>query len=128
MKLLLDAHTLLWYVAGESRLSSVARAAIDDAANDCFVSIASLWELAIKMGLGKLDLRPDFSGFIQRAVTANGFTILAVDLRHLDRMAALPHHHRDPFDRMLAVQAELEAMTIVSADEMLDAYGVQRVW
>lgn len=128
MKLLLDAHTVLWYAAGDSRLSPTARAAIDDVANDNFVSMASLWELAIKAGLGKLELRPDFTGFIQRAVTANGFEVLPIELSHLGRVVALPQHHRDPFDRLLVAQASWEGMTIVSADEILDSYGATRLW
>lgn len=105
-----------------------ARAAIDDPANDSFVSMASMWELAIKAGLNKLELRPDFAGFMQRAVTANGFDILPVELRRVDRVVMLPQHHRDPFDRMIVAQAALEGMTIASADERLDPYGASRLW
>lgn len=128
MKLLLDSHALLWYAAGDARLSVAARSAIDDIANDSFVSLASLWELAIKAGLRKLELRPDFLGFVKRAVMDNGFEVLQIDQRHLERVVWLPQHHRDPFDRMLVAQAALEGMTLVSADEMLDAYGAARLW
>ncbi len=128
MNLLLDAHTLLWFLDDDSALSPTAKMLIEDPANRKLVSIAICWEIAIKVGLKKLDLGEPATTFLPRELAANHFDLLGVDLRHATFVETLPPHHRDPFDRLLVAQAIMEVMPIVSVDPALDAYGVQRLW
>lgn len=128
MKLLLDTHAFLWFVGGDDRLGERAKTAIEDIQNERFLSIASIWELAIKHSLGKLQLMPSFHEFVIEETQRNLIQIRSVELSHVLKLADLVYHHRDPFDRMLAVQCLVEDWTLVSADAALDAYGVRRVW
>ncbi len=128
MRLLLDTHTLLWWLANDPKLSAQARTAIANPRNDCFVSLASCWELAIKASLGKIRLAKPVERFIPDELAANDFQLLPIEFKHVAKVESLPFHHRDPFDRLLAVQALTEKMALVSADEAFDAYGVKRVW
>jgi len=128
MTLLLDTHTFLWFVLDDAQLSRQARTLIEDPANDVVVSPASYWEIAIKVRLGKLDLRSSYDDFMQRGILGNDFAILPIEPRHTSLLTTLPMHHRDPFDRLLVAQATVENFAIVSADEALDAYGVRRLW
>jgi len=128
VRLLLDTHAFLWWVDGGRRLSLRARRAIADPANDCLLSMASAWEMAIKVSLGKLELPVSPGRFVSDQLAANRFRALAIDLRHVGEVAALPFHHRDPFDRLLAAQALSEGLPIVSADPIFRRYGVKRVW
>lgn len=128
MKLLLDAHAFLWFVAGDTRLSAPAQSAIEDASNERYLSIASVWELAIKHSLGKLRLSPDFPEFMTAETQRNRIVVQPIGLAHVFKVAELPFHHRDPFDRLLAAQCLVENWDVVSADEELSAYGVRRVW
>ena len=105
MKLLLDTHAFLWWVEGTPPLGRRARAAVASPDNDVFVSVASCWELAIKLSLGKLRLTERLDRFIPEQLTLNGFSLFAVELRHVVGVADLPFHHRDPFDRLLVAQA-----------------------
>jgi PIN domain nuclease of toxin-antitoxin system len=128
VRLLLDTHTFLWWVSDAPELSTRARRAIARGENECFVSLASCWELAIKISLGKLDIPGTFERFIPAHFAANGFRELPISVRHTARVRVLPFHHRDPFDRMLAAQALVERLAIVSADPIFRRYGVRRVW
>jgi PIN domain nuclease of toxin-antitoxin system len=128
MRLLLDTHAFLWWVEDDSRLSRKARAAIAEPGNDCFLSLASSWEMAIKISLGKLRLAAPLERFIPEQLAANGFRELAIDFRHVARVSRLPFHHRDPFDRLLVAQALEEDLTVVSADRVFRTYGLSRVW
>jgi len=128
MRLLLDTHTFLWWLADDPSLSAKARSAIADGRNECFLSLASCWELAIKCSLGKLRLNQPIERFIPDEMSANGFHLLAIDFRHVAKVETLPFYHRDPFDRLLAAQALLDKMTIVSCDTVLSEYGVKRIW
>lgn len=128
MRFLLDSHTLIWYVSGDTRLSDSAIARIDDTPTECCVSIASLWEIAIKQSIGKLDIGMPLPDFIQQGVLDNDFGVLQISPQHIQQTAQLPLHHRDPFDRMLVAQAVCESLQIVSADTILDAYGITRIW
>jgi len=127
-RLLLDTHTFLWWAADASELSDTARKAISDSGNECFLSIASCWEMAIKSSLGKLRLTKPVERFVNDLITENGFRLLAIELRHATKVEALPFHHRDPFDRILLAQAITEKLTIVSADSMFSSYGVKLLW
>jgi PIN domain nuclease of toxin-antitoxin system len=128
MRLLLDTHAFLWWVHDARELSRRARAMIADPDNECLVSLASCWEMAIKLSLGKLELPTALERFVPEQLAANRFRQLAIGFRHVCRVAGLPFHHRDPFDRLLAAQAIEERLAVVSADAVFRRYGVQRVW
>jgi PIN domain nuclease of toxin-antitoxin system len=128
VNLLLDAHALLWFLDDDPLLSGTAKKLIEDPSNHKFVSVASCWEIAIKVGLKKLDLGEPATTFLPRELTANHFDLLKIELRHATFVEMLPPHHKDPFDRLLVAQAIIEAMPIVSVDVALDPYGVTRLW
>jgi len=128
MKLLLDTHTLLWFIAGSATLSVSARSLIEDAANEKFVSIVSIWETAIKVSIGKMSLSAPFDVLFPHQLQINGFELLPVKVEHTSVITTLPFHHRDPFDRLLIAQAIKEKLTLVSADEIFDDYGMARLW
>ena len=128
MKLLLDTHTFLWWVAASDELSRKARSAVGSARNECFVSVASGWEIAIKVSLGKLRIDGALDRFLPEQLAANGFQALPIDFRHTALVATLPFHHRDPFDRLLVAQALEEDLAMVTADPVVVKYGVNRVW
>lgn len=128
MRLLLDTHAFLWWISNDPRLSPAAFAAIANPRNDCFISLASCWELAIKASLGKISLTKPVERFIPAELAANDFQLLSIEFKHVAKVEALQFHHRDPFDRLLAAQALTEKISLVSADEVFDAYGVKRLW
>jgi PIN domain nuclease of toxin-antitoxin system len=128
MRFLLDTHAFLWFVAGDKRLSVRARNRIEARNSEVLLSIASIWEIAIKAALGRLPLPSPVRSFVPQQMTENKIGLLPVALDHALEAGSLPHHHRDPFDRMLVVQARMEEMPIISADPELDRYGVERVW
>jgi len=128
MTLLLDTHSFLWFAAGSSQMSAKARALIEDPANDKFLSLASLWEMAIKISLGKLKIDAPFEEFIHRQLRINGFEMFDIRFDHIAKIISLPLHHRDPFDRLLISQSLVEQIPIVSIDSIFDSYGVQRLW
>ena len=120
MILSLDTHVLLWWLADDPTLSQTIRAAISDGKNLVFVSAAVAWEMAIKSALGKLDI-PSNS---EAALTANRFQLLPITIPHALAVADLPHHHNDPFDRLLIAQAKVESLTLVTGDEQIKKYDV----
>lgn len=126
MTLLLDTQAFLWWIADDARLSKPARRAI--ASHTCLLSLASCWEMAIKAGLGKLEIPRPVDRFIQEQLEVNGFRLLPIALEHTAAVAELPFHHRDVFDRLLAAQARREELTIVSSDPSFRKYGIRRVW
>ena len=128
MRLLLDTHAFLWWIEGAPALGKRAKTAVSSPDNDVFLSIASCWELAIKLSLGKLQLAQRLDRFLPEQLSANGFSVLPVEVKHVSRVATLPFHHRDPFDRLLAAQALEEELAIVSADRVFRNYGVRVVW
>ncbi len=119
MRLLLDTHAFLWFIGGNSRMSARARQFIEDPDNLRFLSMASLWEIAIKSNLGKLQLDPPFSDLFPREAHANSIGLLDITADDVTAVATLPHHHRDPFDRMLIAQAMLRDLSVVGADAAL---------
>lgn len=127
MNLLLDSHALLWSFASPARLSLPARDAILDPHHRIYVSAASIWELSIKEKLGKIDAKGLLSD-LYRIFLERGFRRLAISTDHAFRAGQLPLVHRDPFDRMLAAQAQALNFAIISADPMFDRYGVSRIW
>lgn len=128
MNILLDTHTLLWFVAGDSKLSDPAREAIESPDNTALVSIASLWEMGIKISLSRLDIGMSFDEFVRDEVTGNGMVLLGITAAHVARIIKMPFHHRDPFDRLLIAQAEEEGIPIVGCDHAFTAYGSTLIW
>jgi PIN domain nuclease of toxin-antitoxin system len=128
MRLLLDTHVLLWYLLNDPQLTLTALDLIKDPHNEILVSPGSYWEIAIKIGLGKYVLPEPLDVFMEREITANDFRILHIEPKHAAILTTLPHHHRDPFDRLLIAQAIVEQIPIISADPLFDAYPVQRLW
>ncbi len=121
MRLLLDTHVLLWWLTESRALPEIAREAISDPNSVVFVSVVSVWEIAIKRALGKLDFSvAEISNFLEE----DGFTPLAIELDHAVRAGALPMHHSDPFDRMLVAQAQHEGLTIITSDKLICRYQV----
>ena len=130
MTLLLDTHAVLWFWWDDERLSEVAKALICDPANRKVVSPASPWEVAIKVSQKKLDLGDGVSyrGYFPQHMLRNNFEWLHQTDEHLARLAELPFHHKDPFDRLLIAQAIAEDIPVVSADVAFDPYPVRRLW
>ena len=128
MKCLIDTHTLLWYTLNESQLSRTAHQLIINQNNEILISPASYWEIAIKISIGKLILHQPYKDFITVCLNQYQFKILAITPEHTDAVIALPFYHKDPFDRLLVAQAIVENIPIISVDNALDQYGIQRLW
>ena len=128
MRLLLDTHTLLWLVENNPKLSVTAVNLLVDPGNDLLLSPATYWELAIKVSIGRYRLADRLSDYIEEAIRLYGLTILPITVAHAEAVVNLPHHHKDPFDRMLIAQSIVEDVALVSSDEALDAYSVTRLW
>lgn len=128
MRMLLDAHTLLWAVDNPSLLGTGAAKALEDPANGLLRSAGTIWELAIKVGLGRLAVSLPFREWMRRAMDDLAADVLPITVEYADVQASLPFHHRDPFDRLLIAQARVEDVPIVSADVVLEQYGIARIW
>lgn len=128
MKVLLDTHAFLWWIGDDPQLSPQARKIISDGANILYLSAASSWEIAIKAKLGKLKLPSNLASFIAEQLADNAITSLAVEMHHALHVYALPDYHRDPFDRMLIAQAQLEKLPILTADPQIARYPVEVLW
>ncbi|RKQ70224.1 type II toxin-antitoxin system VapC family toxin [Oceanibaculum indicum] len=124
MSLLLDTHALLWWLADSPQLGRTARAAIADPASAVWVSAATVWEIAIKTALGRLEIGGAPADILPPALESSGFRTLPIGTEHALAAGALPPHHADPFDRMLIAQASLDGLRLVSADREFAAYGV----
>jgi PIN domain nuclease of toxin-antitoxin system len=127
MRILLDTHAWLWCLEEPQRLNRTARNLVNDPDNQLFLSVASAWEMAIKYALGKLPLPAPPVEFIPSRLARDGVLGLPVNLSHALRVAALPHHHRDPFDRLLVAQAQVERLTLLTADPHFRMYDVEVV-
>ena len=128
MKYILDTHTFLWWITDNDSLSGHAREIIRDGGNTLFLSAASGWEIAIKAGLGRLDLQDEPEKVIPEQMLLNEFRGLPIQMSHALHVHALPVHHRDPFDRVLVAQCQLEEMPIITSDPQIAAYEVEIVW
>jgi PIN domain nuclease of toxin-antitoxin system len=128
MKLLLDTHALLWFLMGDARFSPLALAALNDPANQRWLSPISLLEIAVKLSIGKLSLTVPFGAMFPAQLHSNRIQLLPIEAQHAAAVAVMPLHHRDPFDRLLVAQALTEGMDLLSADAAFDAYGVRRIW
>ena len=127
MNLLLDTHTLIWLLEGDEKLSLNALNAIQNPANTCFVSSASLWEISIKISISKLEMSITFQE-LSRLIWENGIEILPTEFEHFLTISTLPFHHKDPFDRIIIAQSLVEQMAIVGKDEHFEAYGLSLIW
>jgi PIN domain nuclease of toxin-antitoxin system len=128
VKLLLDTHTLLWWVLDSENLSKKARAALTSFRNEVYVSAATAWEIATKYRIGKLANADPFVHAIGDTLEKLGFRELAVSVEHAQRAGLLPGDHRDPFDRLLIAQALAENLMLVSNEKLFDSYKIQRIW
>jgi len=128
MNILLDTHAFLWFVWDDAHLSQTAKDTITDPNNRKLVSVASVWEIGIKVSLQKLDLGMPYLPFMQSQLAINLFEILSLTLEHGSEISRLPFHHRDPFDRLMIAQSMCEQIPIVSADPAFDAYSIKRIW
>lgn len=128
MRYLLDTHTLLWFIAEDKNLSDRARRLILDSSSEILISIASLWEIAIKINIGKLALDKPFNQLFPDELDSHGIDVLDITMDHFMQVTTLPLHHRDPFDRLIIAQALVERLPIIGVDSAFDAYGVSREW
>jgi PIN domain nuclease of toxin-antitoxin system len=130
VRLLLDTHTVYWYIEDDPQLSGRALTLIQDASHEVLISPASYWEIAIKISIGKWRLNRPYEEFIGIGLNQYGFQVLPILPTHTARLIGLPFPlgHKDPFDRLLVAQALVEQIPIVSADAPLDAYGITRLW
>lgn len=126
MKQLLDTHSFIWFVTGNSRITDKVRSQIEN--NENLLSIASVWEIAIKFSIGKLNLGMSIKELVDEQVINNGIELLSITTEHLAVIANLPLHHRDPFDRLIIAQAMVEQIPVVGTDEVFDSYPIQRLW
>jgi PIN domain nuclease of toxin-antitoxin system len=125
MRVLLDSHVFLWWVADDSRLDASLRRRIATAENECWLSHASVWEMAIKVSLGKLRLDRPVERFVAEHCEKNGFRLLPIGFKHVCTVETLPWHHRDPFDRLLVAQALCEGFALATRDPELKRYGLK---
>jgi PIN domain nuclease of toxin-antitoxin system len=127
MTLLVDTHAFLWFMTGDGRLSATARRAMEDASAEWCLSAASVWEMAIKASLGRLTLPAAVAEYIVGKVRA-GLVVLPIEWSHAAAVETLPHHHGDPFDRLIIAQAQSEGMSLVTRDAVFRDYGVPVIW
>ena len=128
MRLLLDTHAFLWWLAGNRRLSLAARRAVEDTSNDVVVSAATAWEITTKHRVGKLQEAEAVALDVTGSIASQGFDELAITVEDAERAGRLPGTHRDPFDRILIAQALAHNLTVVSIDAVFDGYAVSRLW
>ncbi|HYW22343.1 MAG TPA: type II toxin-antitoxin system VapC family toxin [Nodularia sp. (in: cyanobacteria)] len=126
MRQILDTHILIWFVSGDPRISASMRSQIEN--NDNLLSLASVWEMAIKHSIGKLNFQSSFNEFVEQQIIMNGIELLPIIIDHVVVVSSLPLHHRDPFDRLLIAQSIVENIPLLSADQIFDAYPIQRLW
>jgi PIN domain nuclease of toxin-antitoxin system len=128
VKILLDTHTFLWFIAGDPQLDAYARQLIEESNNERYLSVASVWEITVKSSLGRLIIPTPPTTLIREHVWANAIDLLAITPEHFDTLHTLPYHHKDPFDRLLIAQAMQEGMLLVTKDQAFSAYNVQVTW
>jgi PIN domain nuclease of toxin-antitoxin system len=128
MRILLDTHALLWFVWNHPSLSATALNHIVNPANVLLLSAGTIWEMAIKVNIGKLTFASPFDVFVNQAISTSRLTVLPIEVGHAAALTNLPLHHRDPFDRLLVAQALTENVPLLSADVVFDAYAVTRLW
>jgi PIN domain nuclease of toxin-antitoxin system len=128
MNVLLDTHAFLWWVIDDSQLSNTAKAMIADPTNTVYFSVISAWEIIIKERTGKLSLPEPPETYIPSRIASNQFISLAVQMQHVLQIATLPDHHRDPFDRLLIAQSQVENIPLLTVDYLISQYSVDVIW
>ncbi len=128
MRLLLDTHTFIWFVYNAQELPDKTRELLEDESTELNLSLVSVWEMAIKVSIGKLQLAEKVTDLVTNQMTKDEIEILSITLPHLDLIETLPFHHKDPFDRLLVAQSQVENIALVSADVAFDPYDVNRIW
>lgn len=128
MRVLLDTASFLWFIGGSNKLSDNALEIMENFDNELVMSVASLWEIAIKISIGKLELAEPFNQLIPQKIQENEIDILQIHLLHLFEMINLPMHHRDPFDRLVIAQGIVERLPIIACDRFFEVYGVDIIW
>jgi PIN domain nuclease of toxin-antitoxin system len=128
MSVLIDTHAFFWFCEGNPALSSPSREAIENPANERYVSHVTPWEIAIKLGLEKIILKVPYEKLFPGALIANSITMLEPNLEHYLELIRLPFHHRDPFDRLLVAQAKVEKLALLTHDSSMSAYGIPLLW
>jgi PIN domain nuclease of toxin-antitoxin system len=128
MKYLVDTHCFLWWLTDDSRLSAPARSAMQRTDAQVFLSVASLWEIMIKVSIGKLVFPQDARRYLSRHLTKTGIQLLPIQASHTFELASMQQIHRDPFDRMLVAQSLVEAIPIITKDEVIRRYPVKTIW
>ena len=128
MSLLLDTHVVVWFTEDSPRLPERLKSKIENDYETIFVSIASIWEIAIKVSIGKMQLSMPLDNWVEQLFEPGRFILLPINLDHIQKVATLPFHHKDPFDRLLIAQSLVESIPVVSIDSNFDAYGVERLW
>jgi PIN domain nuclease of toxin-antitoxin system len=128
MRAILDTNSFLWFISGNDQLSIKARDVIGDSNNQLLLSSASLWEIAIKVSLGRLELLQPFNLLIPQQLEENDITVLPIELSHLTNIIDLPFHHRDPFDRLIIAQALTEELPVITSDALFSYYPVNLIW
>jgi PIN domain nuclease of toxin-antitoxin system len=128
MRVLLDTQAFLWWASGSGHLSARATDLIADPASEVLVSVASVWEIAIKASIGRLELDEPVETFLPDRLRRHGFAPLSIAVAHALRVGALPRHHGDPFDRIIVAQGQVEDMPIISADPLIGRYDVDVIW
>ena len=128
MRVLLDTHTFLWWIADDPQLSTTARQVMENADNTLYLSAASGWEMVIKACLGKLKLPDDVQGYVAEQIALNAIQVLPIEMSHALHVYTLPDHHRDPFDRMLVAQSQVEQLPILTIDPLIAKYAVATIW
>ena len=128
MKLLLDSHTMIWAADDPAKLTALVQGLLQDPSHDRLMSAATLWEIAIKFGLGRLPLSLPYRQWMDKAMGDLALVVLPITLDHTERQASLSWHHRDPFDRLLVAQAQVEGVPLVSVNSTLDQFGITRIW
>ena len=128
MKYLIDTHTFLWIIEDNKNLTDKVRTIYIDNSNEIYLSVASIWEMAVKISLNKLSIRGQLVKFIDRHAIENNIRLLSIQPHHIFSIEKLPFHHRDPFDRLLLSQCLQEKMYLLSKDKEFDKYGINRIW
>ena len=128
MKYLIDTHTLLWIITNNQKLSRKTKKLYLNSENIIYFSLASIWEMAIKISLRKLSIEEPLNDFIHRHIKGNDIKILNIEVKHILSLENLPYYHRDPFDRLIISQSSYENIPILSSDKVFDLYPVKRIW
>lgn len=128
MKLLLDTQAFLWAILEDPHLSKTAKKLFLSQENQLFISLASIWEMAIKVSIGKLELKQSLQPFLLEQLAQNQISILNIAFRHIMKVTTLSFNHRDPFDRLLIAQAQVENLPVLSNDTVFDSYTIKRIW